>query len=108
VKLQAAYNDKGWRPMAVSREEAEAAESYVVNKGLKFLRLADARGERWKTSDSTAMPTNILIDKGGRVVRIVPGCTRDGRNAQILSEEIATLLSTPAARIAEPKATPNK
>src|SRR5438094_10099030 len=64
-KLQAAYNGKGLQTIAVFREKAEAAESYAVKKGLKFLWLADPKGELWKTFDSTAMPTNILIDKGG-------------------------------------------
>jgi peroxiredoxin len=101
-KLQAAYNGKGLRTIAVFREKAEAAENYAVKKGLKFLWLADPKGELWKTFDSTAMPTNILIDKGGRVVRVVPGCTRDGRNAQTLSAEIANLLRTRVAQIVEP------
>ncbi len=101
-KLQAAYNAKGLQTIAVFREKAEAAENYAVKKGLKFLWLADPKGELWKTFDSKAMPTNILIDKGGRVVRVVPGCTKDGRNAQILSTEIANLLGTTAAQIATP------
>ena len=102
-KLQAAYNAKGLQTIAVFREKAESAESYAVKKGLKFLWLSDPKGDLWKTFDSTAMPTNILIDKGGRVVRIVPGCTRDGKNAQTLSQEIANLLRVPAAQIAEDK-----
>jgi peroxiredoxin len=107
-KLQAAYNAKGLQTVAVFREPAEEAESYAVKKGLKFLWLADPKGNLWKTFDAKAMPTNILIDKGGRVVRVLPGCTRDGRNAQVLSEEIASLLQTAPARIVEPKAAPNK
>jgi peroxiredoxin len=101
-KLQAAYNGKGLQTLAVFREEAEAAENYAVKKGVKFLWAADPKGDLWKTFDSKAMPTNILIDKGGRVVRIVPGCTRDGRNAQILSAEIANLVGAPVAQIAQP------
>ena len=101
-KLQAAYNGKGLQTLAVFKEEAEAAESYAVKKGVKFLWAADPKGALWKTFDSKAMPTNILIDKGGRVVRIIPGCTRDGRNAQILSAEIANLVGAPVAQIAQP------
>jgi peroxiredoxin len=101
-KLQAAYNGKGLQTLAVFREEAEAAENYTVKKGVKFLWAADPKGALWKTFDSKAMPTNILIDKGGRVVRIIPGCTRDGRNAQILSAEIANLVGAPVAQIAQP------
>jgi len=49
--------------------------------------LADPKGDLWKTFDSKAMPTNIPSDKGGKVVKIVPGCPKDGKNAQILSAE---------------------
>src|SRR5207249_5130385 len=102
-KLQAAYNAKGLKTLAVFREKPEAAESYAVKKGLEFLWLSDPKGELWKTFDSTAMPTNILIDKGGRVVKVLPGCTRDGRNAQTLSAEIAALLRTPVVQIVDAK-----
>src|SRR5438067_10683501 len=60
-KLQAAYNAQGLRTIAVFREKPEAASSYAVKKDLRFLWLADPRGELWKTFDTTAMPTNILI-----------------------------------------------
>ena len=103
-KLQAAYNDKGLQTIAVFREKPEAAESYAVKKELRFLWLADPKGELWKTFDTKAMPTNILIDKGGRVVKVVPGCTKDGKNAQVLSAEIAKILRTSEAAVAEAKA----
>src|SRR5438105_7609525 len=63
-KLQAAYNTKGLQTIAVFREKPEAVESYAVKKDLKFLWLSDPKGDMWKTFDSKAMPTNILIDKG--------------------------------------------
>jgi peroxiredoxin len=102
-KLQAAYNAKGLKTVAVFREKPEAAESYAVKKGLSFLWLSDPKGDLWKTFDSKAMPTNILIDKGGRVVKVVPGCTKDGKNAQTLSGEIAKLLNTSEAQVVEKK-----
>jgi peroxiredoxin len=102
-KLQEAYDGKGLRTIAVFREKAESLDQYAEKKGIKFTWLADPTGAMWKTFDSKAMPTNILIDKGGRVVRVVPGCTMDGKNAQILSQEIATLLKTPVVQIAESK-----
>ena len=100
-KLQAAYNDRGLRTVAVFKEKPEAASSYAVKKGLRFLWLADPNGELWKTFDAKAMPTNILIDKGGKVVKVVPGCTKDGKNAQLLSGEIAKLLQTAEAPVVE-------
>lgn len=102
-KLQEVYNAKGLQTLAVFREPAEAAENYTVKKNVKFLWVADPKGELWKTFDAKAMPTNILIDKGGKVVRIVPGCTPTGKNAQTLSAEIARLLGTAEVQILEPK-----
>ena len=102
-KLQAAYNGKGLQTVAVFREKPEAAETYAVKKDVKFMWLADPKGDLWKTFDAKVMPTNILIDKGGRVVKVVPGCTKDGKNAQVLSGEIAKLLKTTEAPIAEAK-----
>jgi peroxiredoxin len=106
-KLQEAYNGKGLQTVAVFREKPEAVESYAVKKDLRFLWLADPKGELWKTFDTKAMPTNILIDKGGRIVKVLPGCTKDGKNAQTLSREIARLLETTEATIT-PKAEPKK
>ncbi len=100
-KLQAAYNTKGLQTIAVFREKPEAVESYAVKKDLKFMWLSDPNGELWKTFDSKAMPTNILLDKGGKVIKIVPGCTKDGKNAQTLSAEIAKILKTDEAQIVE-------
>src|SRR2546430_3144669 len=102
-KLQEAYNAKGLQTLAVFREAPEEAESYTTKKNVKFLWAADPKGELWKTFDTKAMPTNILIDKGGRVVKVLPGCTRDGRNAQTLSAEIAALLRTPVVQIVDAK-----
>jgi peroxiredoxin len=102
-KLQAAYNGKGLQTIAVFREKAEDLEQYAGKKGIKFTWLADPDGAMWKTFDSKAMPTNILIDKGGKVLRVIPGCTRDGRNAQVISEEIAAILKTPVVQITESK-----
>jgi peroxiredoxin len=107
-KLQDAYNDKGLQTVAVFQEKPEAASNYVVKKGLKFQWLADPKREVWKTFDAKTMPTNILIDKGGRVVKVVDGCTRDGKNAQTLSAEIAKLLKTEVAQIKEAQADAKK
>jgi peroxiredoxin len=100
-KLQAGYNSKGLKTIAVFREKPEAVSSYAVKKGLDFMWLSDPKGEMWKTFDSKAMPTNILIDKGGKVVKILPGCTLDGKNAQILSAEVAKLLKTTEVAVRE-------
>src|SRR5262249_37507614 len=102
-KLQAAYNDKGLKTLALFKAAPEAVSSCAAKKGLNFLWLADPKGDSWKVFEAKTMPTNILLDKGGRVVKIVPGCTTNGKNAQILSGEIAKLLKTDEAKVVEPK-----
>jgi peroxiredoxin len=99
-KLQAAYNGKGLQTIAVFREKPEAASNYAVKKDLKFTWLSDPQGELWKTFDTKAMPTNVLIDKGGKVVKVLTGCTKDGKNAQALSAEVARILKTKEVAVA--------
>jgi peroxiredoxin len=103
-KLQAAYNTQGLKTLAVFREAPETTSDYVAKKDVRFLWVSDPKGELWKSFDAKTMPTNILIDKGGTVVTVLPGCTRDGKNAQTLSAEVAKLLSAPVAKIVEAKA----
>jgi peroxiredoxin len=100
-KLQAAYDAKGLKTLAVFQGQPEEISQYVVKKDIRFLWLNDPKGAFWKTFDTKTMPTNILIDKGGEIVKVVPGCTRDGKNAQVLSGAIARLLKTQEAKIAE-------
>jgi len=107
-KLQAAYGAKGLKTLAVFQEKPAVADDYVAKKKLAFLWLADPRRETWKTFHATTMPTNILIAKGGRVVSILPGCTKDGRNAQSLAAEIGKLLKTKEVEVAERKPRPKE
>lgn len=106
-KLQSAYNQKGLQTLAAFQEKPEEASNYITKKGVKFLWVADPKGELWKTFGVKSMPTNILIGKGGQIIKVIPGCTKDGKNAQTLSTEIAKLLNTEVAQISEAKE-PNK
>jgi peroxiredoxin len=100
-KIQAGYNAKGLKTIAVFREKPEAASNYAVKQGLEFFWLSDPKGEMWKTFDAKVMPTNILIGKGGKVLKVVSGCTKDGKNAQALSAEIAKALGTKEVNVRE-------
>ena len=104
-RLQAAYNAKGLKTVAVFREKPEAAAQYAVKKDLHFIWLSDPKGQLWKTFETEAMPTNILIAKGGTVVKVVPGCTPNGKNAQAVSAAVAKILGVEEAKlVVEPKA----
>jgi peroxiredoxin len=102
-KLQTAYDAKGFKILAVFQEEPQALESYLEKNDVHFLSLADPKGATWKTFDAKTMPTNILIDKGGKVIKVVAGCAKDGKNAQMLSAEVSKLLNTEEVKVAEAK-----
>jgi peroxiredoxin len=101
-RLQAAYGNKGLKTLAAFQEKPEAASQYVAKKEIRFLWVADPKGELWKTFDTKVMPTNILVDRGGRVVKVLKGCTKDGKNAQLLSAEIARILQTAEVQVVDP------
>ena len=102
-KLQTAYDAKGFKILAVFQEEPQALETYLEKNDVHFLSLADPKGATWKTFDAKTMPTNILIDKGGKVVKMIAGCTKDGKNAQTLSAEVSKLLNTEEVKVATVK-----
>jgi peroxiredoxin len=107
-KLQTAYEGKGLKTLAAFQDKPDAVSAYVVKKDVRFLWVADPKGDLWKTFDTKTMPTNILIEKGGRIVKVLSGCTKDGKNAQALSGEIAKLLQTKEVVVTELKAEPKK
>ena len=98
-KLQDAYNDKGLQTVAVFQEKPEAASTYAVKKGLKFQWLADPKREMWKTFDAKTMPTNILIEKGGKIAAIAAGCDASGLLANKVSEKVARAAGTAAINV---------
>jgi peroxiredoxin len=107
-KLQTAYEGKGLKTLAAFQDKPDAVSAYVAKKDVRFLWVADPKGDLWKTFDTKTMPTNILIDKGGRIVKVLSGCTKDGKNAQALSGEIAKLLQTKEVAVTELKPEPKK
>jgi peroxiredoxin len=101
-KLQAAYEARGLKTLAAFQDKPDAVSQYVVKKDVRFLWVADPKGDLWKTFDTKTMPTDILIDKGGKIVKVLKGCTKDGKNAQLMSAEIARLLQTSEVQVVEP------
>lgn len=95
-ELHKAYKGKGLTSLAVFREPDEKVEKYVKQKKLKMLYAVDSKGESWKTFQTKTMPTNFLIDKGGRIKSIAAGCDPKGLVAKNLSLKIAALLKTEA------------
>ena len=97
--LHKAYKGKGFTSVAIFREPDTKVEEYVKQKKLKMLYAVDTKGESWKVFQTKRMPTNFLIEKGGRIKSIVDGCDPSGLVANILSEKVAGLLGTKTVNV---------
>ena len=66
----------------------------MKQKKLNMLYAVDSKGKSWKTFQTKTMPTNFLIEKGGRIKSIAAGCDPSGLVAGALSKKVADLLET--------------
>jgi peroxiredoxin len=94
-KIHEEYKDKGLVSVAVFREGDAKVAAYVKQKKLDMVYAVDSKGASWGTFQTTTMPTNILIDKGGRIVAIAKGCDPSGLLAKRLSEKVAQTVDAP-------------
>lgn len=92
--LHEAYKGKGLTSLAIFREPDAKVEAYVKEKKLNMLYAIDSKGASWKTFQTKTMPTNFLIEKGGRIKAIAAGCEPSGLVAKSLSKKVADLLET--------------
>ena len=92
--LHTAYKGKGLTSLAIFREPDEKVEKYVKSKKLNMLYAVDTKGTSWKIFETKTMPTNFLIEKGGRIKAIAAGCETSGLIAEVLSKKVANLLQT--------------
>lgn len=104
--LHKAYEGKGLTSLAIFRMPDEKVEAYVKGKKLNMLYAVDTKGLSWNIFQTKTMPTNFLIEKGGKIRSIAAGCDPNGLIAKILSEKVADLLGTETVEIK--KATPEE
>lgn len=91
-ELHAAYKEKGLTSLAIFREPDTKVEAYVKEKNLNMRYAIDSKGESWKVFQTRTMPSNFLIDKGGKIAAISTGCDPSGLIASRLSEKAALLV----------------
>jgi peroxiredoxin len=91
-ELHAAYKEKGLTSLAVFREPDAKVEAYVKEKKLNMLYAVDPKGESWKVFQTKTMPSNFLIEKGGRIAAISTGCETSGIIATRLADKTAALV----------------
>lgn len=89
-----AYKDSGLTSLAIFKEPDAKVATYAKAKNISMLYAVDSKGDSWKVFDTKTMPTNFLIEKGGKIVAIAPGCDPSGLVAKKLSEKVAKTVNT--------------
>ena len=97
--LHKEYKGKGLTSLAIFREPDAKVETYVKQKKLSMLYAVDTKGESWKIFETKTMPTNFLIEKGGRIKSIASGCDPSGLIANTLSKKVAELVGAETADV---------
>ncbi len=90
-EVQRAYGAQGLTSLAVFKEPDAKVEAYVREKKLNMLYAVDPKGESWGVFKTKTMPSNFLIEKGGKISAIATGCDTSGLLAKGLSEKAAGL-----------------
>ncbi len=90
------YKDLGLTSVAVFKEPDSKVAAYVKEKKLNMLYAVDTKGEAWNTFETKTMPTNFLIEKGGKIVSVAAGCDPSGLLAKKFSEKVAKTVKTEA------------
>jgi len=98
-QIHESYKNQGLTSLLIFREPDEKVAKYAAEKKLNTLYAVDSQGESWKTFQTTAMPINFLIAKGGKVVSIAKGCDPSGLLANMVSEKVATVVGSEAVDV---------
>jgi thiol-disulfide isomerase/thioredoxin len=98
-ELHEAYKSKGLVSLAIFKEPDAKVEDYVKQKKLNMLYAVDTKGDSWNVWQTKSMPTNFLIDRGGRIAAIAAGCDTTGLLAKKLSEKAAGLVGADAVDV---------
>lgn len=93
-EVSEAYKGQGLTSLYIFKEPDAKVQKYVKEKNLNLLYAVDTKGETWNTFQTKTMPTNFLIEKGGKIVAIAAGCEVSGLIAQKVSEKAAKLVDS--------------
>lgn len=104
-EIDAAYKDQGLTSLLIFKEPDTKMAKYAVEKKLSMLYAVDSKGDSWKVFQTTAMPTNFLIAKGGKISSIAAGCDPSGLLAKKVSEKAAKVVGVDAVDVQKQVAT---
>ena len=84
--LSVAYKGQGLTSLYVFKEPDAKMAKYAAEKKIDVLYAVDPKGTSWGVFQTKSMPTNFLIEKGGKIVAIAAGCDPSGLLANTVSE----------------------
>jgi len=94
-----AYKDHGLTCLFIFRSPDALVARYAQNKKLNMLYVVDPKGVSWSAFQTQTMPTNFLIEKGGKIVAITAGCDPSGLLANKVSDKAALLLGIESVNV---------
>jgi peroxiredoxin len=97
--IHEAYKDAGLTSLAVFKEPDTKVATYVKEKKLNMLYAVDAKGDAWNVFETKTMPTNFLIEKGGKIVAVAAGCDPSGLLAKNFSAKVAKTVQKEAVDV---------
>jgi peroxiredoxin len=98
-QIHDAYKGQGLQSLFVFKEPDAKMAKYARDKKLNMLYAVDPKGASWTTFQTKTMPTNFLIEKGGKIVSIAAGCDASGLLANKISEKVAGTLGKKAVNV---------
>ena len=94
-----AYKKQGIQFLAIFAEPDEKFGKYVKTKKLNMLYATDPKKQSWPVFGTKTMPSNFLIDKGGKVIAISKGCDPSGLSATKIGYQAADLVKADQVNI---------
>jgi peroxiredoxin len=92
--LHEAYKDQGLTSLAVFAEKDEKFAEYAKTNKLDMRYALDPKKDSWKVFGTKTMPSNFLIEKGGKVAAISKGCNPEGLKVLAMAGEAAKVVGT--------------
>ena len=98
-KINDTYKSQGLTSVLIFREPDEKIAKYAAEKKLNMLYAVDPKGEAWNVFQTKTMPTNFLIEKGGKISSIAAGCDPSGLLANTVSQKAAKVIGVEAVNV---------
>jgi len=98
-EIDSAYKQAGLTSVAIFKEPDAKVAQYAKERKINMLYAVDPKGAAWQTFQTRTMPTNFLIEKGGKIVAIAAGCDTSGLLANRVAEKAAKVVGSEAVDV---------